>query len=310
MKGEMHDLEHRLAEPGVPAEEHERILVRYAELQEEFRRRDGYAIDLKVATVLHGLGFGEEDFAKPTETFSGGWQMRIALAKLLLGSPDLLLLDEPTNHLDLDARNWLEEFLVGYPHAVILVSHDRYFLDAVATRIAELNLRTLTDYTGNYSDYLGESQARIVRLRAAKHDRFRYKATKAAQVQSRIKMLEKIVPIDVPPERKRVRFSFPQCEKSGRTVLSIAHVRKAYDGKVVLRDVTLHLERGDRVALIGPNGSGKSTIVNLLLRFWDYQEGTIAIGGQDIFNYRDSRGHSISKVLSPSTLKRALTPIP
>ena len=198
------------------------MLSRYSELQEDFRRRDGYSIDLKVTTVLRGLGFSTEDLEKPTETFSGGWQMRIALAKLLLGRPGLLLLDEPTNHLDLDARNWLEEYLSDYPHAVILVSHDRFFLDAVVTRITEIGLRTLTDYVGNYSAYLNERDARMERLRQQKRDqddeiermqafinRFRYQATKAAQVQSRIKMLDKIVPIEIPPERKRVRFTFP-----------------------------------------------------------------------------------------------------
>ena len=171
---------------------------------------------------------------KPSETFSGGWQMRIALAKLLLGRPGLLLLDEPTNHLDLDARNWLEEYLSGYPHAVILVSHDRFFLDAVVTRITEIGLRRLTDYTGNYSAYLREREARMERLRQQKRDqdeevarmeafinRFRYQATKAAQVQSRIKMLDKVVPIEIPPERKRVHFTFPPCAKSGRTVLDL-----------------------------------------------------------------------------------------
>ena len=157
--------------------------------------------------------------------------MRIALAKLLLGRPGLLLLDEPTNHLDLDARNWLESYLREYPHAVILVSHDRFFLDAVVTKIADLNLRTITDYHGNYSDYLVERDARLERLRAAKKeqddevarikmfvDRFRYQATKAAQVQSRIKLLDKVVPIEVPPERKRVHFTFPAAPKSGRMV--------------------------------------------------------------------------------------------
>ena len=185
--------------------------------------RDGYSIDLKTATVLRGLGFKTADFERPTETFSGGWQMRIALAKLLLGQPNLLLLDEPTNHLDLEARNWLEEYLNAYPHAVILVSHDRFFLDAVVTRIADLTLRTLTDYLGNYSDYLVEHDARIEALRKAKReqdeevarvkmfiDRFRYQATKASQVQSRIKLLEKVVPIEVPPERKKIHFNFPE----------------------------------------------------------------------------------------------------
>ena len=203
--------------------------------------------------------------------------MRIALAKLLLGQPNLLLLDEPTNHLDLEARNWLETYLNAYPHAVILVSHDRFFLDAVVTRIADLTLRTLTDYVGNYSDYLVEHQARIEALRKAKReqdeevarvkmfiDRFRYQATKASQVQSRIKMLEKVVPIEVPPERKKIHFDFPTCGKSGRTVLELKKARKAYGDLVVFGGVNLHIERGDRIALVGPNGTGKSTLMRML----------------------------------------------
>ena len=237
VKAEMHELEDRLGHPDVPDGEHEQMLARYSDLQDRFRLHDGYSIDLKIATVLQGLGFSPADLERPTETFSGGWQMRIALAKLLLARPNLLLLDEPTNHLDLDARNWLEEYLHDYPHAVILVSHDRYFLDTVVTRIAEVYLRTLNDYPGNYSHYLEESQAKLERVREAKRqqdeevarmkmfiDRFRYQATKAAQVQSRIKMLEKIVPIEVPPERKRVHFSFPTSVKSGRMVLELKHV--------------------------------------------------------------------------------------
>ena len=137
------------------------MLARYSDLQDAFRRQEGYSIDLKITTVLRGLGFSPEDLDKPSETFSGGWQMRIALAKLLLGRPGLLLLDEPTNHLDLEARNWLEEYLNAYPHAVILVSHDRFFLDAVVTRIADLTLRTLTDYHTNYRGYLAEHHERI-----------------------------------------------------------------------------------------------------------------------------------------------------
>src|SRR5262245_8832657 len=230
MRAEIQSLEDRLGDDGVPEAEHADMLSRYSELQEGFRRMEGYAVDLKIHTVLRGLGFSKEDMDKPTETFSGGWQMRIALAKLLLGRPGLLLLDEPTTHLGLDARNWLEEYLTDYPHAVILVSHDRFFLDAVVTRITEIGLRTLTDYHGNYSGYLREREERMERLRQQKHDqdeevarmkafidRFRYQATKAAQVQSRIKMLDKIVPIEIPAERKRVHFSFPPCVKSGRT---------------------------------------------------------------------------------------------
>ena len=277
MKAQMHALEERLGDPSIPEPEHDAMLSRYSDLQDRFRLGDGYAIELKTATVLQGLGFSNAEFERPTETFSGGWQMRLALAKLLLRQPNLLLLDEPTNHLDLEARNWLEEYLNGYPHAVILVSHDRFFLDAVVTRIADLTLRTLTDYVGNYSDYLVAHQARINQMRKAKHeqdeelgrvkmfiDRFRYQATKASQVQSRIKMLEKVVPIEVPAERKKIHFNFPVCGKSGRTVLELKHVRKAYGALTVFKHLNLHIERGDRIALVGHNGAGKSTLMRML----------------------------------------------
>jgi len=277
IKADMHTLEERLGDPAIPDVEHDAMLARYSDLQDRFRLGDGYSIDLKAATVLQGLGFQPADFDRQTETFSGGWQMRLALAKLLLRQPNLLLLDEPTNHLDLEARNWLEEYLNGYPHAVILVSHDRFFLDSVVTRIADLTLRTLTDYVGNYSAYLVAHEARIEAMRKAKReqdeevarvkmfiDRFRYQATKASQVQSRIKMLEKVVPIEVPPERKKIHFDFPTCQKSGRTVLELQHARKAYGPLVVFNDVNLHIERGDRIALVGPNGAGKSTLMRML----------------------------------------------
>jgi ATP-binding cassette, subfamily F, member 3 len=277
VKAEMHGLEERLGDATVPETEHEAMLVRYSELQDRFRLGEGYSLDLRVATVLRGLGFVPEDFERRTEEFSGGWQMRLALAKLLLGQPGLLLLDEPTNHLDLDARNWLETYLADYPYAVILVSHDRFFLDTVVTRIADLSLRTITDYACNYSTYVEQRDERLERLRQAKReqdeeiarvklfiDRFRYKATKAAQVQSRIKMLDRVVPIEVPPERKRIRFTFPACARSGRTVFDLKHVRKAYGSLEVFRDLNLHIERGDRIALVGPNGAGKSTLMRLL----------------------------------------------
>ncbi len=277
MKDEMHALEGRLGDESVPAEEHDALLNRYSELQDRFRIADGYHLELKVATVLRGLGFEHADFEKATDHLSGGWQMRLALAKLLLGQPDLLLLDEPTNHLDLEARNWLETYLTDYPHSVILVSHDRYFLDAVVTRIADLSLKGITDYASNYSKYLVERDARMERLRESKRrqdeeierveafiNRFRYQATKAAQVQSRVKMLEKVERIEVPPERKRIHFQFPAAVKSGRTVLELKGVRKAYEEKVVLDGVGLHVERGDRIALVGHNGAGKSTLMRML----------------------------------------------
>jgi ATP-binding cassette, subfamily F, member 3 len=298
LKHEMHEIEHRLADASVPQHEHEAMLVRYSDLQDRFRLSDGYNMDLRIATVLRGLGFGQDDAHRQADTFSGGWQMRIALAKLLLGRPNLLLLDEPTNHLDLEARNWLEEYLAGYPYAVILVSHDRYFLDAVVTRITDLNLRKLTDYVGNYSKYVDQRDAMLERLRQAKRDqdeevarvkmfidRFRYQATKAAQVQSRIKLLEKVVPIEVPPERKRIHFKFPPCAKSGRTVLEMKHVRKAYGGLVVFKDLNLHIERGDRIALVGPNGAGKSTLMRMLSGEESPDEGTRTVGHQVVMEY-------------------------
>ena len=298
MKSEMHDIEHRLGDAEVPQEQHDAMLARYSELQDRFRLAEGYNIDLRIATVLRGLGFGPEDAERPAETFSGGWQMRIALAKLLLGRPNLLLLDEPTNHLDLDARNWLEEYLAAYPYAVILVSHDRYFLDRVVTRITDLNLRKLTDYVGNYSKYVEQRDAMLERLRQAKKDqdeevarvkmfidRFRYQATKAAQVQSRIKLLDKVVPIEVPPERKRIHFKFPACAKSGRTVIDLKHTRKSYGPLTVFRDLNLLVERGDRIALVGPNGAGKSTLMRMLSGEEAPDAGSRTVGHQVVTEY-------------------------
>jgi ATP-binding cassette, subfamily F, member 3 len=298
MRDEIAQLEERLGHDDESEAKHEAMLTRYSELQEAFRRNEGYSIDLKVTTVLRGLGFSELDLDKRTETFSGGWQMRIALARLLLGRPGLLLLDEPTNHLDLDARNWLEEYLTSYPHAVILVSHDRFFLDAVVTRITEIGMRTLTDYVGNYSAYIAERDARMERLRQQKRDqdeelermrafinRFRYQATKASQVQSRIKMLDKIVPIEIPPERKRVRFHFPHCQKSGRMVLELKRMRKVYGAQRVFEGVSLHIERGDRIALLGPNGAGKSTLMRMLSGVEAPDAGTRTEGHQVVMQY-------------------------
>ena len=298
LKAEMHDLEHRLADGDVPAEAHDAMLERYSAVQERFRIGDGYSIELRVATILRGLGFTPADFETQAEHLSGGWQMRLALAKLLLREPGLLLLDEPTNHLDLEARNWLEDYLARYPHAVILVSHDRYFLDAVVDRIADLSLRTITDYVCNYSQYLVQRDERLERLRDAKRrqdeeiervqqfvDRFRYQATKAAQVQSRIKMLDKIERIEVPPARKRIHFQFPAATKSGRVVLELTGARKAYGPKVVLDGVDLHIERGDRVALVGPNGAGKSTLMRLLAGVEPPDAGRRVEGHQVVMQY-------------------------
>ena len=298
IKQAMEELEQQLADDQDSHDEHASVLERYSDLQHRFRDEDGYTMDLKIAGVLTGLGFSAEDFTKPTDTFSGGWQMRIALATLILRQPHVLLLDEPTNHLDLEARNWLEGFLAGYPHALMLVSHDRYFMDRVVTRIAEVGLRTLTPYAGTYSEYLVAREVRITGLLEQKRrqdeeiarvqqfiDRFRYQATKASQVQSRVKALEKITPIEVPVARKRVHFSFPDCRRSGRIALELQGVRKAYGSTTVLDGVDVLVERGDRIAVVGPNGAGKSTLMRMLSGTEAPDGGTRLEGHQLVSQY-------------------------
>lgn len=252
-------------------------LERYAELQQSFEQHGGYQMDAEIGRVLHGLGFKAEDFDKPCETFSGGWQMRIALAKLLLTRPNLLLLDEPTNHLDLPARDWLEDYLLAYPFAVVLVSHDRFFLDKVVSRIVEIWNGELTEYPGNYSRYITAREERIETLKAAKQhqdeeierieafiNRFRYQANKASQVQSRVKQLEKIERIFLPPERKKIAFTFPVPPKGGRIAVSLKKASQVYGNLNVLNQVDVQVEQGERLALVGPNGAGKSTLIRLL----------------------------------------------
>ncbi len=295
LKEEQHRIEDTLAQATHDdGGEHERLLLRYAEITERFKHLGGYEMEARVAEVLKGLGFSEEDQGRRTEEFSGGWQMRIALAKLLLARPNLLLMDEPTNHLDLPARNWLEEYLADYPGSVVLVSHDRYFLDATVKRITEVGLRTLTDYHGNYSKYLVEHEARMERLREAHRrqteeiekvtafiNKFRYQATKARQVQSRIKMLDKVDLIEIPPERKKIRFKFPDAPRPGRVLLELKGVRRAYGENVVLEHVDLMVERGDRIALVGPNGAGKSTLMRILAGV-DRPDGGVRVAGHQV----------------------------
>ncbi len=273
MEQEMEDLTARMSEIDHASAEYAQIADRYHQIQHEFQTRDGYALDAQVGSVLTGLGFGKDDWNRLTDEFSGGWQMRLALAKLLLQQPNLLLLDEPTNHLDLEARNWLEEYLAHYPNAFVLISHDRYFLDVTVNKIAEIWNKRIHLYTGNYDKYLAQKTQRMEQLVAAYKNqrdrieqlevfinRFRYTATKAKQVQSRIKELEKIERIEIPEEEKTIHFSFPQPKPSGRIVAEFSGVAKSYGEKTVFRDVSFMIERGDRIALVGINGAGKSTL--------------------------------------------------
>ena len=298
MEREVERLGAQMAELDHASTEYESAAERYSLLQERFHALDGYALDAQVGTVLTGLGFGKEDWGRQTEEFSGGWQMRIALAKLLLAKPNLLLLDEPTNHLDLETRNWLENYLHNYPFGYILISHDRYFLDVTIDRTVEIWNKRLSIYQGNYSKYLTQKDERRAQLQAAwrnqreqiEHleafiNRFRYQATKAKQVQSRIKELEKIERIEIPEEEPVIHFKFPQPQPSGRTVVEVDNLSKSYGEKQVLRNVNFRIERADRIALVGVNGAGKSTLIKLLTGVETPTAGTVKLGHNVITEY-------------------------
>ena len=288
---EQEALTRRMAELDPSSSEYAQVADRFHLAESEFRARDGFAIEAQVGAVLSGLGFQQRDWHRRTEEFSGGWQMRIALAKLLLEKPNLLLLDEPTNHLDLEARNWLEEYLTSYPNAFVLVSHDRYFLDVTVKKICELWNKGFHVYTGGYSRYELQKEERRAQLQAAYANqqerikqleafinRFRYQATKAKQVQSRIKELDRIERIEVPPDEKTIHFRFPQPKPSGRIVAECKGVAKSYGDHQVFAGVDFFIERGDRVALVGINGAGKSTLIKILAGAEPLTAGTYTIG--------------------------------
>jgi ATP-binding cassette subfamily F protein 3 len=298
MEPEIERMAGQLAELDHASPEYEAAAERYSMLQDRFHALDGYALDAQVGAVLTGLGFGKEDWSRRTEEFSGGWQMRIALAKLLLARPNLLLLDEPTNHLDLETRNWLEDYLKNYPFGYVLISHDRYFLDVTIDRTVEIWNKRLTIYQGNYTKYLKQKEDRRAQLEAAYRNqreqiehleafinRFRYQATKAKQVQSRIKELERIERIEIPDEEPVIHFKFPQPAPSGRMVVEADGLSKSYGSKQVFSKARFNIERGDRVALVGVNGAGKSTLIRLLSGAEAPTSGTARLGHNVVSEY-------------------------
>lgn len=269
----------------------EQQLSAYGKARDIYESMGGYELESRVRAVLFGLGFGEDDMERSTTDFSGGWQMRIALAKLLTRNPEVLLLDEPTNHLDLESVRWLEGFLRSYSGSVIVVSHDRAFLDNMVDRVAEIDLGHVQLYKGNYSAYLRQREERIEKLKeqAAKQaeeiahmqafiDRFRYKPTKAKQVQDRVRKLEKMERIQVPPEKKSVHFNFQQPPRTGDLVVEVKDLHKSFGEKVIYDGLDLSLYRGDKVALVGPNGAGKSTLLKMIAGVLKPDSGQIRYG--------------------------------
>lgn len=282
----LHELEASLNENSTPEK-----LAACGRARERYEALGGYRLESQVRSVLFGLGFKEDDMARHTGDFSGGWQMRIALAKLLIRKPDLLLLDEPTNHLDLESVKWLEGFLRGYDGAVVVVSHDRAFMDNMVDRVAEIDAGRLELYKGNYSAYLKQRDERIERLRQQAErqaeeiahmeafiEKFRYKPTKAKQVQDRVKKLEKIERIVVPQEKKTVHFNFVQPPRTGDMVVRCSGVVKHFGEKRVYDGLDLSLYRGEKVALVGPNGAGKSTLLKMIAGVLAPDAGTIEYG--------------------------------
>ncbi len=283
----------QISEKSEAGENVDKLLDEYGHVQDRFEHLGGYELESNAKKILAGLGFKPTDFDRMCCEFSGGWQMRIALAKLFLRHPDLLLLDEPTNHLDLESVQWLRGFISSYDGAVLIVSHDRAFMDACVDHVAALENRRITTYTGNYSSYLKQREDNLEQMRAKRAaqerdiahmqvfvDKFRYKPTKAAQAQERIRKIEQIKKelVILPEGHKHIDFKFPDPPRSGDLVISLEDVSKSYGSKHIYSDINLKLYRGDHVALVGPNGAGKSTLLKMLAGIEKPSSGTRDVG--------------------------------
>jgi ATP-binding cassette subfamily F protein 3 len=274
------------------ADAHEHALAAYGEAQHRFETLGGYGIEAEARRVLAGLGFGESDMNRPVKELSGGWRMRVALARLMLSAPDLLVLDEPTNHLDVESVAWLERYLADWPGAILFVSHDRDFIDAVAERVIEVSGGRALEYAGGFAEFVVQREERLAGLQAAQArqqkqieqterfiERFRYKATKARQVQSRVKMLDKLERIQVPDRAEQAaNFAFPKPQRSSRVVIEVDDATVGFDGTPVLSNVDIVVERGRKLALIGPNGAGKTTLLRMILGELGPDSGTASLG--------------------------------
>ena len=270
---------------------HPALLHELGEMQHAFESSGGYNVEHEAKKILSGLGFAESDFGRPLSEFSGGWRIRVELAKILFLNPDLLILDEPTNHLDLESIRWFESYLKSYQGAVMITSHDRAVLNSVVKKVIAIEKDEVIFYHGNYDSYVlaREKDLETRQTMALKQEqklkkemrfieRFRYKATKAAQVQSRIKKIEKIEKIVVPRSTKKIKFSFPEPPRSGHVVITLKDIAKSYGDKVVYTDLNLVLNRGDKVALVGPNGAGKTTLLKMLAGVLPFEAGGRALG--------------------------------
>jgi ATP-binding cassette subfamily F protein 3 len=271
--------------------EFQELLEKYGEIEEKINKIDGYNIENRIEKILNGLGFSHTDWHKPTETFSGGWEMRIALGKLLLQDPDCLLLDEPTNFLDIESIVWLEKYLKGFQGSIILVSHDRYFMDRLINKIAEIEFGKLTLYSTNYSGYIKEKEKRReIILKAYKNqqkeiariklfiEKFRANAKRAKLVKSREKMLSRMKIITLPPNPKKIKFRFSPIPRSGDKVLELKNVSKSYGTKKVFENISLLVRRGERIAIIGANGKGKTTLAKILAGVLEPTKGERKVG--------------------------------